>query len=133
GRGPGAACSPGPDTLAAEPDVNFVSCGRVYWRGTPVRILPMPLDLLELSTQVRQMGELLAQRRADEQRRLQMLDSVLAAYRDRWEELAELAETVQERGAVPTGPLDERVPPAPRPATYAPIAPPGAATPPDRQ
>ena len=38
----------------------------------------MPLDLLELSTQVRQMGELLAGRRVDEQRRLRLLDEMLA-------------------------------------------------------
>jgi hypothetical protein len=82
----------------------------------------MPLDLLEVSTQVRQMGELLAQRRADEQRRLGMLDRMLEAWRDRWPELAELAEQVHERVAVPTGPLDERVPPPARPAVYTALA-----------
>ena len=75
----------------------------------------MPLDLLETSTQVRQMGELLAHRRADEQRRLTLLDRMLEAYRDRWQELAELAEQVRERVAVPTGPLDERMPAPDRP------------------
>ncbi|HET6316754.1 MAG TPA: DNA double-strand break repair nuclease NurA [Chloroflexota bacterium] len=70
----------------------------------------MPLDLLDVSTQVRQMGELLAARRADQHRRLSLLEEVLAAYRDRWQELAELAERVRERVAVPTGPLDEVVP-----------------------
>ena len=92
----------------------------------------MPLDLLELSTQVRQMGELLAQRRADEHRRLELLDAMLSEYRDRWEELAELAETVQERVAVPTGPLDERIPPGPRPASYTAMATDGAEVDPDR-
>src|SRR6266849_11004038 len=92
----------------------------------------MPLDLLELSTQVRQMGELLAQRRADEQRRLQLLDGMLIEYRDRWEELAELAETVQERVAVPTGPLDERIPPTERPQAYTAMATDGAEIDPDR-
>jgi hypothetical protein len=92
----------------------------------------MPLDLLELSSQVRQMGELLAQRRADEQRRLHLLDAMLGQYVDRWEELAELAETVQERVAVPTGPLDERVPPPPRPASYTAMATDGAEIDPDR-
>jgi hypothetical protein len=92
----------------------------------------MPLDLLELSTQVRQMGELLAQRRADVGRRLEVLDAMLNQYRDRWEELAELAETVQERVAVPTGPLDERVPPGPRPARYTAMATDGAEIDPDR-
>jgi hypothetical protein len=92
----------------------------------------MPLDLLELSTQVRQMGELLAHRRSDEQRRLLLLDAMLTEYRDRWEELAELAETVQERVAVPTGPLDERLPPPLRPATYTAMATDGAEIDPDR-
>jgi len=92
----------------------------------------MPLDLLELSTQVRQMGELLAERRVDEQRRLRLLDEMLAEYCDRWEELAELAETVQERVAVPTGPLDERVPPPERPAAYTAMATDGAEIDPDR-
>jgi hypothetical protein len=92
----------------------------------------MPLDLLELSTQVRQMGELLAERRVDEQRRLRLLDDMLAEYCDRWEELAELAETVQERVAVPTGPLDERVPPPERPAAYTAMATDGAEIDPDR-
>jgi hypothetical protein len=92
----------------------------------------MPLDLLELSTQVRQMGELLAERRVDEQRRLRLLDDMLAEYCDRWEELAELAETVQERVAVPTGPLDERVPPPDRPEAYTAMATDGAEIDPDR-
>src|ERR1700716_4396328 len=92
----------------------------------------MPLDLLELSTQVRQMGEPLAQRRAEVGRRLEVLDEMLSQYRDRWEELAELAETVQERVAVPTGPLDERVPPGPRPASYTAMATDGAEIDPDR-
>jgi NurA domain len=92
----------------------------------------MPLDLLELSTQVRQMGELLAHRRADEQRRLRLLDGLLAEYRDRWQELAELAETVPERVAVPTGPLDERIPPPTQPPTYTAMATDGAEIDPDR-
>jgi hypothetical protein len=92
----------------------------------------MPFNLLELSSQVRQMGELLAQRRADDQRRLELLDALLDDYRDRWEELAELAETVQERVAVPTGPLDERVPPPARPERYTALATDGAEIDPDR-
>jgi hypothetical protein len=92
----------------------------------------MPLDLLDLSSQVRQMGEQLAHRRADEQRRLELLAATLAEFRDRWEELAELAETVQERVAVPTGPLDERVPPHPRPPAYTAMATDGAEIDPDR-
>lgn len=92
----------------------------------------MPFDLLDLSSQVRQMGELLAQRRADDQRRLDLLDMMLEQYRDRWEELADLAETVQERVAVPTGPLDERIPPPPRPARYTALASDGAEIDPDR-
>src|SRR5205807_8171264 len=50
----------------------------------------------------------------------------------RWQELAELAETVQERVAVPTGPLDERVPPSPRPPSYTAMATDGAEIDPDR-
>ncbi|MBV9893995.1 MAG: DNA double-strand break repair nuclease NurA [Chloroflexi bacterium] len=92
----------------------------------------MPLDLLDLSTQVRQMGEQLARRRADEQHRLELLDAMLADYRDRWEELADLAETVTERVAVPTGPLDERVPPDVRPPRYTALATDGAEIDPDR-
>jgi hypothetical protein len=92
----------------------------------------MPLALLELSTQVRQMGEVLAERRVDEQRRLKLLDGMLTDYRDRWEELAELAETVQERVAVPTGPLDERIPPPARPRAYTAMATDGSEIDPDR-
>lgn len=92
----------------------------------------MPLDLLELSSQVRQMGEQLARRRADEQRRLDLLEAMLAEYRDRWEELADLAESIPERVAVPTGPLDERVPPGPRPSRYTALASDGAEIDPDR-
>ena len=92
----------------------------------------MPLDLLELSSQVRQMGELLAQRRTDEHRRLRLLDDLLADWCDRWQELAELAESVRERVAVPTGPLDERVPAPPRPASYTAMATDGAEIDPDR-
>ena len=92
----------------------------------------MPLDLLEVSTQVRQMGELLAERRADHARRLSLLDAMLAEYTDRWQELAELAERVRERVAVPTGPLDERhLPPEPLQA-YTALATDGAEIDPDR-
>src|SRR5205823_3847476 len=93
---------------------------------------PMPLDLLELGSQVRQMGELLTARRAAEQRRIELLEVMLAEYGDRWEELADLAETVQERVAVPTGPLDERVPPTERPQAYTAMATDGAEIDPDR-
>jgi hypothetical protein len=92
----------------------------------------MPLDLLELSAQVRQMGALLVDRRADQQRRLRLLDVLLADYRDRWEELADLAETVRERVAVPTGPLDERIPPPGQLTTYTAMATDGAEIDPDR-
>jgi len=92
----------------------------------------MPLDLLEVSTQVRQMGELLADRRADQHRRLSLLEAMLAAYRDRWQELAELAEQVRERVAVPTGPLDEHIPAPPPLAAYTALATDGAEIDPDR-
>src|SRR4051794_23278600 len=92
----------------------------------------MPLDLLDLSSQVRQMGEQLALRRADEQRRLALLDAMLMEYRDRWEELADLAESIPQRVAVPTGPLDERVPCPARPERYTAMATDGAEIDPDR-
>jgi hypothetical protein len=92
----------------------------------------MPLDLLELSSQVRQMGELLAERRTDEHRRLRLLDEMLADWCDRWQELAELAESVRERVAVPTGPLDERLAAPPRPSSYTAMATDGAEIDPDR-
>jgi hypothetical protein len=63
---------------------------------------------------------------------LVLLDGMLAEYSDRWEELAELAETVQERVAVPTGPLDERVPAPHHPAAYTAMASDGAEIDPDR-
>jgi len=92
----------------------------------------MPLDLLNVSTQVRQMGELLAERRSDQSRRVELLNAMLAAYTDRWQELADLAEQVKERVAVPTGPLDERLP-APDPLkTYTALATDGAEIDPDR-
>jgi hypothetical protein len=92
----------------------------------------VPLDLLNVSTQVRQMGELLAQRRSDETRRLALLKAMLAAYTDRWEELADLAEQVRERVAVPTGPLDERIAPPEALKTYTALATDGAEIDPDR-
>jgi hypothetical protein len=92
----------------------------------------MPLDLLELSSQVRQMGEQLARRRADEMQRLELLDAMLSDYRDRWQELADVAESIPERVAVPTGPLDERVPPEQRPSRYTALASDGAEIDPDR-
>ncbi|MBV9329018.1 MAG: DNA double-strand break repair nuclease NurA [Chloroflexi bacterium] len=92
----------------------------------------MPLDLLDLSSQVRQMGEQLARRRVDEQHRLRLLEGMLAEYADRWEELADLAESVQDRVAVPTGALDEHVPPHPRPPAYTAMATDGAEIDPDR-
>jgi NurA domain len=92
----------------------------------------VPLDLLDVSTQVRQMGELLAQRRSDETRRLELLNAMLVAYTDRWEELADLAEQVRERVAVPTGPLDERIAPPAALKTYTALATDGAEIDPDR-
>src|SRR5262249_11059410 len=60
------------------------------------------------------------------------LAGMLAEYGDRGQELPELAESVQERVAVPTGPLDERVPPQPRPPAYTAMATDGAEIDPDR-
>ncbi len=92
----------------------------------------MPLDLLNVSTQVRQMGELLAVRRSDQSRRLELLNAMLAAYTDRWQDLADLAEQVKERVAVPTGPLDERLPAPDALKTYTALATDGAEIDPDR-
>jgi hypothetical protein len=78
------------------------------------------------------MGELLAHRRSDELRRIELLESMLNDYRDRWQELAEIAEQVRERVAVPTGPLDERIPPPARLARYTAMATDGAEIDPDR-
>src|SRR5690348_6880958 len=92
----------------------------------------MPLDLLDLSSQVRQMGEQLALRRAEEQRRLALLDAMLIEYRDRWEALADLAESIPERVAVPTGPLHEHIPCPSKPERYTAMATDGAEIDPDR-
>jgi NurA domain len=92
----------------------------------------MPLDVLALSSQVRQMGALLARRRAEEHHRLSLVKALLEAYRDRWEELAALAERARARVAVPTGRLDERVPAPPRLVAYTALAADGAEIDPDR-
>src|SRR5919197_3128402 len=92
----------------------------------------MPLDVLSVSTQVRQIGALLAQRRADEHRQLTRIQRLLEDYRDRWQELAALAERARARVAVPTGPLDARVPAPPRLAAYTALAADGAEIDPDR-
>lgn len=92
----------------------------------------MPLDVLDVSGQVRQMGALLLQRRAEQTQRLQVLDALLGAYNQCWDELADLAEQVRTRVAVPTGPLDERHPPPPRLDAYTALASDGAEIDPDR-
>src|SRR5919199_101911 len=92
----------------------------------------MPLDVLALSGQVRQMGALLARRRAEEHHRLRLVKALLEAYQDRWQDLAVLAEQARMRVAVPTGPLDERVPPSPRAQKYTALAADGAEIDPDR-
>ncbi len=92
----------------------------------------MPLDTLSVSTQVRQMGGLLVARRAEDERRLKLAQRLVVAYVDRWEELAEQAEQMPERVAVPTGPLDECLPVPPRPALYTALATDGSEIDPDR-
>ena len=92
----------------------------------------MPLDALGVSTQVRQMGDLLVQRFREGRRQLELAQSLVALYADQWEELADFAETTRERVAVPTGPLDERVPTPPRPAQYTALASDGSEIEPDR-
>src|SRR5918998_959609 len=92
----------------------------------------MPLDVLQLSAQVRQMGDLLAIRRLEDERRARALRRLLDAYADDWEALAARAELVRERVAVPTGPLDERVPAPPRLAAYTALAADGSEIDPER-
>lgn len=92
----------------------------------------MPLDALTVSTQVRQMGELLVQRRAEEKRRLELARALVQEQRDEWERLAHEAELAQNRVAVPTGPLDETVPQPSRTLPYTAIATDGSEIDPDR-
>lgn len=92
----------------------------------------MPLNLLSVSTQVREMGELLVARYSQEELRIKAAREVLADQRDNWEELAQTAELARERVAVPTGPLDERLPAPPRPAAYTALATDGSEIDPDR-
>ena len=92
----------------------------------------MPLDVLAISRQVHQMGALLARRRAEEHHLLAVVRRLLEAYADRWQELAALAERARARVAVPTGPLDERVPAPPRRAVYTALAADGSEIDPDR-
>jgi hypothetical protein len=92
----------------------------------------MPLDLLNLSSQVHQMGDLLVKRRAEEDRRMALAQRWLQQYADRWEELSVRAEQVPQRVAVPTGPLDEVVAAPPRLATYTAMATDGSEIEPDR-
>ncbi len=92
----------------------------------------MPLDSLGVSTQVRQMGKLLVERHAEDERRLALARDIFQAYVDRWEELAERAEKVAQRVAVPTGPLDETIPLPPRQPQYTVMASDGSEVDPDR-
>jgi hypothetical protein len=92
----------------------------------------MPLDLLHVSTQIHQMGDLLATRRAEQDRRLSSVQKLIDEYAPRWEELAERAEQVAQRVAVPTAPLDSHVPCPPRLAAYTALATDGSEIDPDR-
>ena len=92
----------------------------------------MPLDALGVSSQVREMGDLLVERFREGRRQLELAQSLVAQYADDWEDLADFAETTRERVAVPTGPLDERVPTPPRPAQYTALASDGSEVEPDR-
>jgi len=92
----------------------------------------MPLDSLSVTSQVREMGELMLARRSQEERQLTQARDLVRGYADRWEELAEFAETTKERVAVPTGPLDEAVPVSGRPRVYTAIASDGSEIDPDR-
>ncbi len=92
----------------------------------------MPLDLLHVSTQVREMGELLVSRRVEEEQRIALAQQVLAEYADRWQELAQVAELARDRVAVPTEPLDQRAMVPPCPLAYTAIATDGSEIDPDR-
>lgn len=92
----------------------------------------MPLDLLTVSNQVRQMGQLLSGRRVEEDHRRSTAQEMVAKVADAWEELAERAEKVRERVAIPTGALNEHVPPPPRIASYTALATDGSEIDPDR-
>jgi hypothetical protein len=90
----------------------------------------MPLDLLHVSSQVRRMGDFLMTRRIDEQRRLELAQRLLRSVS--WHELAERAEEVPERVAVPTGPLDESRPAPLHPVAYTALATDGSEIDPER-
>jgi NurA domain len=90
----------------------------------------MPLDLLYVSTQVRRMGDFLVTRRMDDERRLALAQRLLRT--TPWQELAERAEQVPERVAVPTEPLDVSAPAPARPAAYTALATDGSEIDPDR-
>src|SRR5688572_26521829 len=78
------------------------------------------------------MGALLVSRRHEEDRLLALAQEMVRAQADRWEDLARFAESTRERVAVPTGPLDERVPAPRRPAVYTALATDGSEIDPDR-
>jgi len=90
----------------------------------------MPLDLLNVSSQVRRMGDFLVSRKGDEERRLRLAAEMLRELD--WRDLAQRAELVSERVAVPTAPLDERIPAPARAATYTALATDGSEIDPDR-
>ncbi len=92
----------------------------------------MPIDPLAVSTQVRQMGQFLVERHAEDERRLALARRIFEAHVDEWEELAARAEKVAQRVAVPTGPLDETIPVPPRQPQYTVLASDGSEVDPDR-
>jgi NurA domain len=90
----------------------------------------VPLDLLHVSRQVRHMGDLLVTRRADQEQRLELARSMLREHD--WQLLAERADRVSERVAVPTEPVWVTASPPPRPAAYTALATDGSEVDPDR-
>ncbi len=90
----------------------------------------MPLDLLRVSAQIRDMGEFLVARRSDQGQRLALAREMLRELD--WRVLAEQADQVAERVAVPTEPVWVTAAAPPRPASYTALATDGSEIDPDR-
>ncbi len=90
----------------------------------------MPLDLLHVSAQIRDMGEFLVARRSDQEQRLGLAREMLRELD--WQVLADQADQVTERVAVPTGPVWVTASAPPRPASYTALATDGSEIDPDR-
>jgi hypothetical protein len=90
----------------------------------------VPLDLLHVSAQIRDMGDFLVARRADQGQRLALAREMLRELD--WRVLADQADQVPERVAVPTEPVWVTAAAPPRPASYTALATDGSEIDPDR-